>query len=338
MAKYTHKDLKQYQAMPMEAKVTHAMNRINDWYDHYNGKVYISFSGGKDSTVLKHIVDSMYGDEIPAVFCNTGLEYPESVDFVKRVRDGKVKGLSSNVEIIRPELSFKQVLDKAGYPIISKEQSGYLYDVRHTNSEAVKAKRLDLSSQFSVAEKYRFLIDAPFEISNKCCELIKKKPMNKYAKETGRNPMVGLLAIESRLRTNKWLKTGCNAFDATHPQSMPLAIWTVQDIYEYIKSRDVEISPAYGEIWQNYDGSYGCGVHQLGCMFCLYGLQTELQPNRFQKMAVEHPKLYNYCMKPKSEGGIGIRDVIDWVNKNSDLDINLDPRPEDYEEFSCRER
>lgn len=72
--------LKQMQSLPLDIKVQMTKLRIKAWYDHWDGDVYVSFSGGKDSTVLKHIVDSMY-DDIPSVFINTGLEYPEVRQF-----------------------------------------------------------------------------------------------------------------------------------------------------------------------------------------------------------------------------------------------------------------
>ena len=75
-SKHTVGDLRQLQALPLRLKIPLTQQRIRDWYDHWDGQVYVSFSGGKDSTVLKHIVDSMYSD-VPAVFVNTGLEYPE---------------------------------------------------------------------------------------------------------------------------------------------------------------------------------------------------------------------------------------------------------------------
>jgi 3'-phosphoadenosine 5'-phosphosulfate sulfotransferase (PAPS reductase)/FAD synthetase len=84
--KHTKGDLQQMQAVPLAGKIL--MTKRREWYDHFDGQVYISFSGGKDSTVLKHIVDSMYSD-VPAVFVNTGLEYPEIQRFVREVKAGK---------------------------------------------------------------------------------------------------------------------------------------------------------------------------------------------------------------------------------------------------------
>jgi len=83
--------------LPLEAKIIKTELRIREFYDHFNGEVYVSFSGGKDSTVLLDIARSLYPD-IPAVFFDTGLEYPELKEFVKTI---------DNVEIRRPNRSFR---------------------------------------------------------------------------------------------------------------------------------------------------------------------------------------------------------------------------------------
>ena len=59
--------LQQKQSLPLEAKIAMTQQRIREWYEHWDGEVYVSFSGGKDSTVLLHIVRQMYPD-VPAVF------------------------------------------------------------------------------------------------------------------------------------------------------------------------------------------------------------------------------------------------------------------------------
>ena len=113
-------DLAQMQSVSLEGKIIMTQLRIRAWYDHWDGDVYVSFSGGKDSTVLKHIVDGMYSD-VPSVFVNTGLEYPEIQQFVREIKAGKYECFNSNVEIIRPEMRFDEVIKKYGYPVISKE-------------------------------------------------------------------------------------------------------------------------------------------------------------------------------------------------------------------------
>ena len=88
-------------------------------------------------------------------------------------------------------------------------------------------------SMFS-CERYQFFLDAPFEISQHCCSVMKKAPAKAYSKRTKRQPMTAEMASESRLRTQIWLKQGCNAFDSKKPKSMPLSFWTEADILYYI--------------------------------------------------------------------------------------------------------
>jgi 3'-phosphoadenosine 5'-phosphosulfate sulfotransferase (PAPS reductase)/FAD synthetase len=93
-------ELQQLQGLPLEAKIIKTKIRIREWYEHWNGDVYISFSGGKDSTVLLDLVRSIYPD-VPAVFVDTGLEYPEIREFVKTF---------DNVVWVRPKMNFKDVV------------------------------------------------------------------------------------------------------------------------------------------------------------------------------------------------------------------------------------
>ena len=69
-------ELRQMQSLPLELKILKTQLRIREWYEHWDGDVCVSFSGGKDSSVLLHLVRSMYPD-VPAVFVDTGLEFPE---------------------------------------------------------------------------------------------------------------------------------------------------------------------------------------------------------------------------------------------------------------------
>ena len=120
--KHSASDLRQMQSLPLEAKIAMSQRRIKEWYDYWEGQVYVGFSGGKDSTVLKHIVDNTPGVyNVPAAFANTGLEYPEIQKFVREVKVGKYDCFNPDVEILRPEMRFDEVIKKYGYPVISKE-------------------------------------------------------------------------------------------------------------------------------------------------------------------------------------------------------------------------
>ncbi len=111
--------LRQYQALPLRAKVLMTELRIREWYNYFNGAVFVSFSGGKDSTVLASLVHDNYPD-VPLVFVNTGLEYPEIQAFARKM----------GAEFIRPKMQFSDVISKYGYPIISKENAEAIHYAR----------------------------------------------------------------------------------------------------------------------------------------------------------------------------------------------------------------
>lgn len=118
--KHTRQDLKIMQGWSLERKIRVTQTRIMEWYMRYDGQVFISFSGGKDSTVLLDLARRVYPD-IPAVYVDTGLEYPELRDFVKT---------KDNVIWLRPRYPFTQIIEKYGYPIISKEVSDVINGAR----------------------------------------------------------------------------------------------------------------------------------------------------------------------------------------------------------------
>lgn len=308
MALFTATDLKQAQALPLEAKIVKTELRIREFYDHFNGEVYVSFSGGKDSTVLLDIARSLYPD-IPAVFFDTGLEYPELKEFVRTI---------DNVEVRRPNRSFRQVIEEFGYPIISKRIAGYVYTAkRDPNSVRAKTLRGEIPTKtFGFGDgKWAYLVDAPFNISDYCCDVMKKQPAHKYQKETGRYPIIGTLAEESISRRNIWLQQGCNAFNTAEPISRPLSFWTEQDILQYIQDKNLPYASVYGDIKKNRKGKLETtGEDRTGCIFCAFGCHMEKEPNRFQLLKKTHPKLWEYCMKPWDEGGLGMKEVLDYIH------------------------
>lgn len=268
--KHQSYDLKQMQILPLEEKIRMSRYRIISWYEYWDSEVYVSFSGGKDSTVLLHLVRSMFPD-VEAVFCDTGLEYPEIREFVKK---------QENVTIIRP-------------------------------------------SRYRVPNKWLKLLNAPFDVSSYCCDVMKKQPMKKYEKISGKKPFIGTLACESKLREQAWMRTGCNAFEGKKPKSTPISFWTENDILQYIKQNNIEISSVYGDIVET-----GKIIEQLtsvpeykttkcdrtGCMFCMFGIHLESSPNRFERMKESHPKQYEYCMKSIEQGGLGLDKVLTYAD------------------------
>ena len=310
-SKHTVGELRQLQALPLRLKIMLTQQRIRDWYEHWDGQVYVSFSGGKDSTVLKHIVDSMYSD-VPAVFVNTGLEYPEIQRFVRDVKAGKWDCFNSDVEILRPEMRFDEVIRKYGYPVISKEISERVYYAKRGGdwaTECLAGRNTDGTPSTYKSSKWQYLVDAPFCVSHKCCSVMKKKPAKHYERQTGRKPILGTMACESQLRQTQWAKIGCNAYDAGRPRSAPMSFWTEQDVLHYIKEFNVPYCPVYGEIQIADSGRLTTtGCDRTGCMFCMFGVHLEKEPNRFQRMKVTHPKQYAYCMDK-----LGLREVLEYI-------------------------
>ena len=294
--------MKEFEVGGLTGKLDKTKQLIMDWYHQFNGQVYISFSGGKDSTVLLDIVRKLYPD-VPAVFVNTSLEFPEIVDFVKTI---------DNVTIIRPKMNFRQVVAKYGWPIVSKEQASYIYQYRRAKSEKQKKLRWEgnKDGRYKISKKWRYLVtDHPeLKISSKCCDVMKKRPFHIYEKETGRKPFVGIMAGESKLRLQFLLRDECNAFNAKRPVSRPILGWSEDDIWEYIKQNGIK-----------YSKIYDMGYERTGCMFCAFGHHLDLKKgrDRFKTLSATHPKHFKYCMDK-----LGMRQVMEIYLKNEKISRN----------------
>lgn len=365
--KHQKSDLIQMQSLPLEAKIIMTKQRIKVWYESwckfeiintktgktrfvtfdtrdnrepelkeneyiesvYDGQVYVSFSGGKDSTVLLHIVREMYPD-VEAVFVDTGLEYPEIRKFVKTF---------DNVTILRPEMRFDEVIKKYGYPMISKSVANCVRGAKLGQKSrlnllnGLNCDGSDTKSKFSKA-KYKPLLDVDFEVSEMCCDVMKKKPSYTFQRQSGKKPIIATMATESVLREKNWVKSGCNAFEDKYPKSQPMSFWTEQDIYQYIKKYDLPIASVYGDI-VNLGGQLTLddteqqlkttGCDRTGCIFCGFGCHLEKGKSRFERLKETHPRQYAYCLnggeydengiwKPNKQG-LGMKHVFDELNK-----------------------
>lgn len=260
--------------------------------------------------MLLHLVRQLYPD-IPAVYIDTGLEFPEVRNFALS---------QENVIKLTPEMSFRQVLNTYGYPLISKEVARYIYVARNcpngkTAQRFIPDNPHDLKygTSFSVV-KWSDLKDSDIPISHLCCDIMKKKPAKKFEKETGLHPMTAMMASESQLRKTAWLKNGCNAFDSKRPISNPMSFWTEQNVLEYLVRYNLPYASVYGEIKLDSKGRYyTTGRDRTGCIFCGFGCHLEKEPNRFQKLKETHPKLWDYCMRDWNKGGLGMQQVLDYI-------------------------
>ncbi|MCK5722207.1 MAG: phosphoadenosine phosphosulfate reductase family protein [Gammaproteobacteria bacterium] len=288
-------ELEQKLSLDLESKVSMTKNRIREYYNSNSGNIYVSFSGGKDSTVLLDIVRSMYPDVV-AVFADTGLEYPEIREFVKTI---------DNVVTVRPEMSFKKVLETYGYPVHSKFTSRKIYTLNNPTPNNVATQRLyktgirrdgKYSSISKLNPKFLCFVNSGIKVSGKCCDIMKKKPMKNFEKESGLKPVIGTMATDSLQRRLSYLKTGCNSF-GKDIMSRPMSFWTEDNVWNYIKSRELQVSEIYL-----------MGEKRTGCMFCTFGISFDKTPNRFQRMKNTHPKLYNYCMDT-----LDMRRILDMI-------------------------
>jgi 3'-phosphoadenosine 5'-phosphosulfate sulfotransferase (PAPS reductase)/FAD synthetase len=302
-AVYTIEDLRRMQAWPLEKKIEMTQARIAEWYSHYHGKVAVSFSGGKDSTIALELTRQLF-PEVPAVYVDTGLEYPEIVEFVKSV---------PNVTWLRPERSFSQIVAQYGYPVISKDVAHHVYYARKGSTWAINhlnGMNPDGSHSWYCQRymKWRFLLEAPFLISDHCCNDLKTRPISKYRRETGNMAILATLACESKRREGAFLRTGCTAYNKKEPTCQPLAFWLEQDVLEYLRLTGIPYASIYGDIVERNGKLITTGAQRTGCMFCMMGLHLEKKPNRFQRMALTHPDQHNFCINT-----LGCGKVLDYI-------------------------
>jgi len=197
--------------------------------------------------------------------------------------------------------------------------------------------------------KWEFMLGAPFNISSMCCYHLKKSVSHKFSKMTGLMPITATMASESKLRTQAWLKNGCNSYDSVNPMSKPMSFWTEQDVLQYIYTNHIEIAPAYGEVIKvgGSDGEYGqLGLFDLelptfdttkwkrtGCFPCGFGMHLE-KVSRLQTMIDNGDgNLVDWMLRGgaftpedglwRPKGGLGMYFVLKWMNVHGDLEIFL---------------
>ncbi|QMW05383.1 hypothetical protein [Spirosoma foliorum] len=318
----------------LEQKLIHFAETYVDFYQDFDGMVYGSFSGGKDSQVGFDIIDKLHSGEFsyllpiglaawikkqPApmkVFCNTGLEFPEIVDHVKQF---------PNVVILKPKMGFTRVIKEVGVAVGSKKIAMQVARLKNyiTNpspkNEATKNLYLNgikKDGSFSCAsklpDKWKKLLTAPFLVSDQCCNIFKKEPFRRYEKETGRYPIVFTTVGESSDRLASYLKTGCTSYEKGKVKCRPFSIFTDADVWEYHNRFGLRFAGVYYDRTQpveQLDGSFQIETlpaeTRTGCTFCMFGLHLEdkSKNNRIQRLGISHPKYYDVII---NKCGLGI--------------------------------
>ena len=163
----------------------------------------------------------------------------------------------------------------------------------------------------------------PYVISDECCGIMKEKPFRKYESDNNVRPIIATMATDSYRRKHSWMKTGCNAFDCNLQSSKPISFWKEQDILQYLKQFEIPYCSVYGDIVEemtNYKKKENkptgklllTGLKNTGCMWCPTGTHLDC-PNKFQILKQTHPKQYDYCIRDKEQGGLGMGKFLDCV-------------------------
>ena len=281
--------LKERQKWTLDQKIYHSLEVIGNFISRMDGKVYLAFSGGKDSTVLMHLCE-MVKKDILCIFVNTGCESPSIVKFVREMKEE-----GHNIMTIRPKITPRQVWETYGFPLVSKQQSHMIHKIRMNPTSKIAQLHLGLGKKtmFTLAKKWRYLLEVPYETSDMCCAKLKKEPSHRIGKELGLSPIVGVMASESMTRTAVYLRGGgCNVFkdNALDSKSMPLSIWTDDDIWEFIRTKNIRIADDYSR-----------GKKRTGCVCCGFGVQFP-DDTRLEFLYKYHPKYYNMVMNFTNNG------------------------------------
>ena len=232
---------------------------------------YVSFSGGKDSTVLSALVDMALGEQnqIPRVYANTGIEYRLILDFIEREKE---KPHNWELVIIKPQTPIKEMLERDGYPFKSKKHAKKLGTYQRHGMTKTALNYLNPSegcSTFACPKmlRYQFTPEFKLKVDYKCCVNLKEKPLHDWAKENKKPyAMIGVMKAEGGSRA----KGKCLAFsDGKLKAFQPLIPMTKEWEEWFIETYNIEICEIYKPPYNFY--RTGC----KGCPFAL-GLQKEL--------------------------------------------------------------
>ena len=274
---------------------------MEDLFLSTKGQCYISFSGGKDSTVLLALakmsmdVGVLPPDGIKAVFINTGVEMQATIDFVKWCKES---GYYKNIEMIRPEQPYAKVITTYGKPMKSKMKAEYLdrwqKGSRTDNvmnylvyGESPETGTKHNTSKLANKDFHMLHPNFDIKISQKCCKYLKKESSKKYDKENNiEGKIVGIRAGEGgarQLTVDKRIKNGgklCTYYKGKIMIKAPIIDWTDEDINRFIEKYNIPLSRAYTEYGMTRTGCYGCpfSLDIAGNLYILY----KYEPNRYK--------------------------------------------------------
>lgn len=244
---------------------------------------YISFSGGKDSTVVHHLIDmALPGNQIPRVYFNTGIEYKAVAEYVRRFAEK-----DRRIVIVNSGVNIKRMLEDVGFPFKSKEHSLYLSVYQSSGSTKTVNKYLDREDSFRCPSKlrYQFSDDFKLKVSNKCCYKLKKEIADNWAKENGKTiTITGMRLSEGGLRASHkgcavFTDGSCKVLKKFHPL-FPVEDWWID---EFVRNNGIKLCELY---YPPYN------FKRTGCKGCPFS--TDLQ-SQLDVMAIFLPAERRQC-------------------------------------------
>ncbi|TKJ16917.1 hypothetical protein CEE44_00065 [Candidatus Woesearchaeota archaeon B3_Woes] len=272
----------------LDYKVKLTKRRIKAAIDKYGEEnCYVSFSGGKDSTILSHIVLSM-GYKLEHVFSNTRLEYHECITFSEEwCKENDVK-----LTMVYPDIKPQEIWQKYGYPLYSKEIAEFFERARHGGKLPPKhikkieryVRKIGYKGEMEDREKLKnFLTYRGIKVSSKCCLLLKKKPMKKWQEESGKKvAIMGVRAEESQMRRVVWVRKGCIYETKDQVVVHPIIFFTDKDVHKYAKKHKIRFADIYYEPYN---------LKRNGCYCCGFGSHIA-EENNFIKLKQINPVLW----------------------------------------------
>lgn len=256
-----------------ELLLSDRLHVIKDTINKYGEEnFYLSFSGGKDSTVLHYLIDeALPNNEIPRVFINTGIEYNYIREFVYSMKEKDERFV-----VINSGVNIKRMLDEKGYPFKSKEHSCKLAMFQNKGNVTKSVNRYINGDCFSCPKilKYQFTDSFNLKVSDKCCYELKKNPIKRYEKESGRSvAILGLRMHEGGQRANH---SGCAVFNSKHVlrKFKPLNKCPNEFIDWYITQRKIGLCNLY---YHPYN------FKRTGCKGCPYSINIQQQLDVMKK-------------------------------------------------------
>lgn len=322
------------QNLPYEDKLRVAEIRAIDFVERLGEmgmNAHVSV-GGLDSITLLLFLRKI-GIDVPAISVTT-LEDKSIQEVHKKL----------GVIAVRPMKSKVQIINEYGFPVISKRIAGKIdllqnpteknQTVRHAiiTGECGAQGHFATNSRMKLPNKWLELFGGyenenegvnykvpPFKVSNKCCEWLKERPCDIWAKEHNSAPFLGLMASEGGQREEALVTHGCNYFGKSVIRSAPFGAFMRQDLLQLALDLKVPVPEIYGAIERKPNGElYTTGAKRTGCSMCGFGIHLESRPHRFDMLRERNEKewefwMYRCCTDPETGEKFGWGRVLDYI-------------------------